>query len=108
MSGVELIEPAITIKRGNFRQAYAVPKDKRAANCARTRLLDCMIALALHEDAQYFDNAGPGEFAVVDVVTKEKAWFQMPFEATPDTITGMIASHFDAPAFRVGPRLWFV
>ena len=49
-----------------------------------------------------------GEFAVVDVVTKEKAWFEMPYGATPEIVRALIEGHFDAPAFRVGPKLWFV
>lgn len=95
-------------KRGSFHTNYALSKERRPVGRFTARLLDCMLAVAPHDDPDYFENPGPGEFAVVDVVTKEKAWFDMPHGATPEIITGMIENTFAASAFRVGPSLWIV
>ena len=103
-----LIEPDVSAARGSFRAAYAVIKTERSITSTLPRLLDHVLSIAEHGDDDYFVNAGGNEFAVVDVVTREKAWFEMPKGCTPDNITAMIESTFDASAFRVGSRLWFV
>ena len=105
---MELIEPTVGQARGSFRSVYAFKKDEPYRHGKGLRLLDCLICFWDHESGAYFNAPGAGEFCVVDVVTKEKAWFELPFGATPETITAMIRSHFAADAFRVGDRLWFV
>lgn len=107
--GVELIEPDIRAHRGNFHGTYVVKKENRHKGYAKwPRLLDCMVCVAQSDDPEYFDEPDAGEFAVVDVVTKEKAWFEMPFGCTPEIVHAMIEGLFGAPAFRVGSKLWFV
>lgn len=106
MMGVHLIEPEAHATRGNFHCKYAVQRVPQGR--AHIRLLDCMVTCASHGDGDYFESSGPGLFEVVDVVTREKAWFEMPYGSTPETITRMISSHFDSTAFQVGNKTWFV
>ena len=108
MSRAELIEPELTALRGSFHSRYSLAKEKRLCTTTGVRLLDCMLCVAPYGDPEYFDAPGAGEFAVVDVVTKEKAWFEMPHGCTPEMVTGMIESTFAATAYRVGNKLWFV
>ncbi len=49
-----------------------------------------------------------GEFCVVDIKTREKAFCDLPHGATPSSVKAMIESHFDASAFRVTDKLWIV
>lgn len=105
---MELHEPEITVRRGTFHMRYALPKEKRAMNADGVRLLDVLLVVVPSDDPEYFDTPEAGEFAVVDVVTKEKAWFEMPYGCTPDVVTGMVSRHFATSAYRVGPALWFV
>lgn len=105
-----LIEPEVTAHRGTFHERYLKAKDVRdhTSRVVWPRLLDCLVCVAQSDDPEYMQACDKGEFAVVDVVTKEKAWFEMPFNATPEIVTAMVESHFGASAFRVGPKLWFV
>jgi hypothetical protein len=113
--GVALIEPDSDNlrRRGKFRMGgprvgehlrhhTGVQRDMQ------WRLMDLCLCIAASDDEDYLRCADPGEFAVVDVVTKEKAWFEMPFGATPHNITALIESHFNVSAIRVGEKLWFV
>lgn len=109
--GIELHEPVITERRGDFHRPYALDKNRpyQPASEGRTpRLMDHVMAVVASEDPDYMTDPAPGEFAVVDVVTKEKAFFEMPYGATPEIVTGMVSSHFAANAVRVGEKLWFV
>lgn len=114
--GVELIEPnpSDDRSRGSFRHRYAHAGEIRGrmrnpmVHEAGWRLMDLCLCIAESYDDEYFNGEEAGEFAVVDVVTKQKAWFEMPHDCNPDMVTGMIASHFNASAFRVGEKLWFV
>jgi hypothetical protein len=108
--GVELVEPDHTrdYARGNFRQRYAITGDNLPKNRTGWRLMDLCLAIAESDDAEYFADIEAGEFSVVDVVTKQKAWFEMPYGCTADQVTGMVSSHFNASAFRVGEKMWFV
>lgn len=107
--GVELIEPELHQARGSFHGAYVIPKERRDRRYAAfPRLLDCMVCVAASDDPEYMDAPDAGEFAVVDVVTKEKAWFELPYGATPEIVHALIEGHFGAQAFRVGDKLWFV
>lgn len=111
MSGVALVEPREGVARGRFNSVYLIKKgDRYALGRAqrRLRLLDCMKAVVDETDPDYLGGANVGEFAVVDVVTREKAYFEQPEGYTPELISEMVESHFASRAFRVGHRLWFV
>ena len=95
-------------KRGNFHSRYFFPRDDFDLRKKLPRLLDCMIVAAPPGDPDYFAACDPGEFAVVDVDTKEKAWFEIPAGATPEVLTGMIESHFACSALHVAEFLWVV
>lgn len=104
----ELEEPP-RVLRGTFHMSYAIAKeDRHKARAKWPRLLDCLRCVAQSDDPEYFLEAMPGEFAVVDVVTKEKAWFEMPYGCTPEIVQAMVEGHFAAQAFRVGEKLWLV
>lgn len=106
-----LAEPAFVDKRGNFHQIYLIKKGDRYAlgrEQKRLRLLDCLVVVLPESDPEYLIGAKVGEFAVVDVVTREKAYFDHPEGYTPELISTMVESHFASRAFRVGHRLWFV
>lgn len=102
------IEPELHRHRGTFQTPHTIPKSDRVLGVMRFRLGDCLLFVAPTDGPDYFTPAHAGEFCVVDVVTKEKAWFEMPIGASPEMITGMIESHFDSSAFRVGNKMWFV
>jgi hypothetical protein len=105
---MELMEPEVTARRGNFHVRYAADKATRTPNQTGFRLLDLKLSVAPFGDPEYHAHAMAGEFCVVDVVTREKGWFEMPHGCTPDMVTGMVASTFNATAYRVGPKMWFV
>ena len=94
--------------RGTFHQRYALPKNTEPLREKTHRLLDCLLSVASLGDADYLDQPKEGEFAVIDTWTKEKAWFEMPFGCTPDTVSMMVASNFNCGSFRVGNKLWCV
>lgn len=99
---------SVPVNRGSFHARYIVPKEARHANQTTPRLLDCLASVAPYGDPDYMEYPTAGQFVVVDVVTQEKAWFEMPYGATPEMVTGMVSSSFNATAYRVGPKLWFV
>lgn len=103
-----LAEPEKVCTRGNFHRPYAIKKTSWAKPYNGYRLLDWLTIIVPESDPEYLRGAEAGEFCVVDVVSREKAYFELPEQITPDMITGMASSHFDSTAFRVGPRLWFV
>lgn len=102
-----LAEPEVHQHRGTFRSRYALDKarDKKARE---PRLMDLNTVVVLPGDSRYFDRIDDGEFCVVDVVNRQKGWFEwLPGVEVVD-IHKTIEGHFGASAFRVGPRLWFV
>ena len=109
MNGQVICDPQPTNKRGSFHGHYSLPQSQRIAKTPpRYRLLDCLLAVAASDDPEYMQPAGNGEFAVVDVITKEKAWFDMPPDCVPEMVTEMIEGCFLCSAYRVGNKLWFV
>ena len=96
--------------RGGFNGRYARAKaeEKNSPHYEGIRLLDCLLSVAASDDPDYLLSPAIGEFAVIDVVTKEKAWFEMPHGCTPEIVTSMIQSCFNANAQRVANKLWFV
>jgi hypothetical protein len=104
-----LFDPELTPGRGNFHGRYLFPKTKESDVRERgPRLLDLLLCVAPGNDPEYMDAPKAGEFAVVDVVTKEKAWFEMPYGCTPEIVKSMVESCFQCSAYRVGNKLWFV
>jgi hypothetical protein len=98
----------VSPQRASFHSQYAVQSGSRDKHCKWPRLLECLIYVVRQEDPSYFDACDEGEFAVVDIATKEKAWFEMPKGAAPADITGMVESTFAAPALQVDLALWIV
>jgi hypothetical protein len=94
--------------RPRFTSAYAVPRNARHANAKGYRLGDCLLIVEVYGTPAFFTDTAADEFAVIDTVRKEKAWFEKPPGATVDSIAAMIESHFDASAFRADNRLWLV
>ena len=107
MVGDMFSDPAQTL-RGTFHARYSVPKDQRPCTSTMHRLLDCLLTWAAEGDPDFLASPRSFEFAVVDVVRKEKAWFEIPAGYTPEMITGMISSSFNATTCQVGKRIWFV
>lgn len=103
-----LRDPHPGCKRGNFHQRYLLEQAKLDHRHDGWRLLDCLLVVVPETDPDYFDEPDAGEFAVVDVLTREKAFFDMPHGCTPAKVTEMARSHFASMAYQVGPELWFV
>lgn len=70
--------------------------------------MDCLLVIANVGDQNYFEPRAPGEFAIVDLETKEKGWFELVVGVTPEMVTAMIESNFAASAVRVDSWLWVV
>lgn len=102
----DYVEPEFVHTRGTFHGRYLTPKDKRPCTSTGPRLLDHLLSVAASDDPEYLRGPGNGEFAVIDVVTKEKAWFEMPHGCTPETVTGMVASCLNATPLRIGNKVW--
>ena len=94
--------------RGTFHQHYALPKNPHQFHGKTHRLLDCLLSVAQMDDADYLEAPGEKEFAVVDTFTKEKAWFELPDDYTPEAVGVMITSNFNAGALRISTRVWCV
>lgn len=104
---VALVEPAVTQFRARFDTPYAMGRD-RYQQKKKYRLMELNVAKALPGDDKYFGPVGFGEFVVVDVVTREKAWFEWLDGLEPPEVTALIAGHFGDAAYQVGERVWFV
>lgn len=102
-----LVEPGRYVTRGNFHRPYVVSAANRRRQPGH-RLMDLMTVIVPEADPEYLEPPQAGEFCVIDVVTREKGFFELPAGTTPEQVTGMASSHFDSTAFRVGPALWFV
>ena len=101
------------VKQGQFRPSfcmpYTIPKSVMKKAGKPSRLGDLILCCIEPHDPEFLDQVGQGEFAVFDTVRIQKAYFQIPKEATtPDYITGLISQHFDSPAVRVTNNLWLV
>lgn len=93
--------------RGTFRARYAMGPDRYQRN-KKIRLMELNTGHCLAGDSRYFEPVEEGEFCVVDVKTREKAWFEWLPGIEPKDVQAMIEGHFGDAAFRVGKRLWFV
>ena len=96
------------MSRATFHSRYAVPKHKREATSTGYRLGDLIRVIVEPGELDSLKDAGPGEFAVLDLKTSEKAFCELPYGATPATVKAMIESHFDTHAIRATEKLWIV
>lgn len=96
------------MSRANFHSRYAVPKHKREATSTGYRLGDLIRVIVEPGEIESLNDAGPGEFAVLDLKTLEKAFLELPYGATPASVKAMIESHFDTHAIRATEKLWIV
>lgn len=94
--------------RGTFHQTYAFKPNSEPWRGKRHRLLDCTLVIAQLGDPDYLTDPAPAEFAVLDTWTKEKGWFEFPFDYTTDMITGMIAACFGVTPVQIADRIWYV
>lgn len=94
--------------RPRFTTPYALPKHQLHKNQKTPRLGDYLMEAVPAGSPHFFDMAAETEFVVIDTVTKEKAWFEIPEKATIQTMQSMIESHFGVSAHRVDAKLWFV
>ena len=93
--------------RGRFCDSYALGKD-RYQRAKGLRLMDCELRRYAAGAEGYLDPLQKDEFAVVDTVTHEKAYFQAPQTLCVDAIGKMIANHFAAIPVRIAARIWIV
>lgn len=109
MNTVAVPRPAAPgCKRGTFHTRYLLDKSKLDHRYDGWRLLDCLLWVATEDAIGYLELPKNGEFAVIDVRTREKAFFEMPFGCIPDRVTAMVNSHFAAVGFRIADKLWAV
>ena len=97
-------------KRGNFHVPYAsragAEFDQRREKTHR--LMDLMIVIEGNGHPDFAEKIAANDFAVVDVLREERGLFELPEGTTPEQITAMIQSTFNARALRVSPRVWIV
>lgn len=101
------------VKQGQFRprfeSPYTVKKSERIAQKDRLRLGDLLLCVVPIGDEDFYTSPDIAEFEVVDLERIEKGFFSVPpGPSTPEYITGLIESHFDSPAVRLGQTLWAV
>lgn len=94
--------------RATFHSRYAVPKSKREVTQTGHRLGDLIRVIVGPGEVDSLTDAAPGEFCVLDLKTREKAFLDMPYGATPASLKTMIESHFDTHAFRATEKMWLV
>lgn len=96
-------------KRGAFHGAYALPAERRDLHRKHQhRLLDLLIGIATKTQEQFMDGASEKEFAVIDLLREEKAFFEMPEKVDADYVHSMIESTFNSRALRISSRTWVV
>lgn len=99
----------MTTSRGAFHGAYALPADRRDLHRKHQhRLLDLLIGISTKTMPQFMDGAASKEFAVIDLLREEKAFFEMPDGVDVDYIGSMIESTFNSRALRISSRTWVV
>jgi hypothetical protein len=96
------------MSRATFHSRYAVPKHKREVTSTGHRLGDLIRVIVEPGEVDSLKDAGAGEFAVMDLKTKEKAFCELPYGATPASVKTLIESHFDSHATRATEKLWIV
>lgn len=98
-----------TPARGAFHGAYALPTERRDMHRKHQhRLLDLLIGITTKTMPQFMDGAEKTEFAVIDLLREEKAFFEMPPGVDVDYVQSMIESTFNSRALRISSRTWVV
>lgn len=91
--------------RGNFHSAYTQEANGRTP----PRLLDYLLQIKRPGDAGYFQAPFDGdEFAVVDLVRQEKAFFERPAKMDSLGVHRLIQSLFEAMPLEVSPGVFVV
>ena len=99
----------MTTTRGAFHGAYALPAERRDLHRKHQhRLLDLLIGIATKTQEQFMDGAQAKEFAVIDLLREEKAFFEMPDGVDAEYLQSMIESTFNSRALRINSRTWVV
>lgn len=99
--------PEYEARRTGFHTTRSVNPETRSPRKS-TRLMDYCLGTLDIGDADYLTEITPAEFAVVDMQTGEKGWFEWQQGTTPEEVTGMVESCFNSAARRVAFRLWAV
>ena len=96
--------------RGAFHGAYSLPKERRdMAKKHRHRLLDLLLGICTKTMPAFMDHAAPDiEFAVIDLLREEKAFFEMPEGVDIDYVHSMIESTFNSRSLRIDDNTWVV
>lgn len=103
------LQPQPAPGRGAFHGAYALPKAARDLHRKHQhRLLDLLIGITTKTQPQFMAAAGEKEFAVIDLMREEKAFFEMPDGVTPEYVHSMIESTFNSRSLRIAARTWVV
>ena len=108
MSGTTYWQPEFSPLRTGFHTPRSVNPDIRNTLKKSTRLMDLCLGTLGADEPDYLTECSPAEFAVVDMQTGEKAWFDWHQGTTPENITGMVDSWFNSASKRVAFRLWAV
>ena len=95
-------------KRTGFHTSRSVNPETRSPLRKSTRLMDYCLGTLDIADPDYLTEITPAEFAVIDMQTGEKGWFDWQQGTTPEEVTGMVESCFNSAARRVAFRLWAV
>ena len=96
------------MSRPTFHSTYTVDDRDREPMRRGPRLLDCITSIHVLGEVESIAEPLAGEFAVIDLKTREKAFVEMPFGCGPDTARRMIESYFDAGVTRIADKLWMV
>lgn len=94
--------------RATFHSQYSVPEHKREVTKKVHRLGDLIRVIVEPGEVESLTDARPGEFCVLDLKTREKAFCELPCGATIASVKTMVESHFDSHAFRATEQMWLV
>lgn len=96
------------MSRPTFHSRYTVGDKQRDCNRRGPRLLDHITSIQGLGEMDSLTEPQAGEFAVIDLRTREKAYVTMPFGCGPDTAFRMIESFFGQGVTRIADKLWMV
>ena len=94
--------------RATFLSPYLLSKGRKHIKSKSLRLGDLLLSVVEFGAPAYIQPTESMEFSVIDLVTRQKAWFETPPGSSPEQIGAMIEGHFDATAYRVDSRIWVV
>ena len=96
------------MSRATFHSRYSVPAHKREVTQKGHRLGDLIRVIVDAGEVESLTDAPAGEFCVLDLKTREKAFCELPYGATIASVKVMIESNFDTHAFRATEKMWLV